>query len=428
MTTGTPLRHDFARRHAGTGHVAVRAGEGPSRPQARRARSAADRGGLPRLQPQGAGAVRDAGRGRAAAGLGLRVRDDPAPRRRRRGGRGARHPRRRLRAGRHPGRQDLEAPPGQGDQGQPRREPGDDPRLGRLPSRRRASASSTTPSTSSTAGATTAPTPSSACAPLPTPAPRTSPSATPTASSLPPQVAEATREVVAALDTAVGIHTHNDLECGVANSLAAVEQGASLVQGTINGIGERTGNANLTSILPALQLKLGYDVRRPGEQLARLTETAHFVDELLNVTPDPDQPYVGRNAFAHKGGMHVGRRQGRRQDLRAHGSRAGRQRARRRRQRALGQGHRHKPGRAGRAGARRRGGRPGAAGPEGARAPRLPVRGGARLVRAAAAARVRLVRAAVQARGLPRDHREARGRQASRPRPRSRSGWTASAT
>ena len=76
------------------------------------------------------------------------------------------------------------------------------------------------------------------------------------------------------------------------------------MQGTINGIGERTGNANLTSILPALQLKLGYKCVTP-EQLARLTETAHFVDELLNVTPDPDQPYVGRNAFAHKGGMHV---------------------------------------------------------------------------------------------------------------------------
>ena len=102
----------------------------------------------------------------------------------------------------------------------------------------------------------------------------------------------------------VGIHAHNDLECGVANSLAAVEEGACLVQGTINGIGERTGNANLTSILPALQLKLGYRCVS-DEQLHRLTETAHFVDELLNVTPHPAQPYVGRNAFAHKGGMHA---------------------------------------------------------------------------------------------------------------------------
>ena len=123
-------------------------------------------------------------------------------------------------------------------------------------------------------------------------------------SSLPPQVAEATAAMVEALDVAVGIHTHNDLECGVANSLAAVDEGASLVQGTMNGIGERTGNANLTSILPALQLKLGYEVVS-DERLERLTGIAHFVDELLNQTPRPEQPYVGRNAFAHKGGMHV---------------------------------------------------------------------------------------------------------------------------
>ena len=123
-------------------------------------------------------------------------------------------------------------------------------------------------------------------------------------SSLPAQVAEATGDVVHQLDVPIGIHTHNDLECAVANSLAAVEQGANLVQGTINGIGERTGNANLTSILPALQLKLGYECVSP-EQLARLTGIAHFIDELLNINPDPDQPFVGRNAFAHKGGMHV---------------------------------------------------------------------------------------------------------------------------
>jgi 2-isopropylmalate synthase len=123
-------------------------------------------------------------------------------------------------------------------------------------------------------------------------------------SSLPPQIADATRAAVDGIDVAVGIHTHNDLECAVANSLAAVEEGANLVQGTMNGIGERTGNANLTSILPALQLKMGYRCVEP-EQLARLTGIAHFIDDLLNITPDPDQPFVGRNAFAHKGGMHV---------------------------------------------------------------------------------------------------------------------------
>jgi 2-isopropylmalate synthase len=117
-------------------------------------------------------------------------------------------------------------------------------------------------------------------------------------------VAEATKVAVADLDVPVGIHTHNDLECAVANSLAAVEEGASLVQGTMNGIGERTGNANLTSILPALQLKMGYECVSE-QQLARLTGIAHFIDELLNINPDPDQPFVGRNAFAHKGGMHV---------------------------------------------------------------------------------------------------------------------------
>jgi 2-isopropylmalate synthase len=124
--------------------------------------------------------------------------------------------------------------------------------------------------------------------------------------TLPPQVAEATAAVVEALGdrVQVGIHTHNDAECAVANSLAAVEAGARMVQGTLNGLGERTGNANLVSILPALQLKLGYECVAP-ERLRRLAETSHFVNELLNVSPDPDQPYVGRNAFAHKGGMHV---------------------------------------------------------------------------------------------------------------------------
>jgi len=123
-------------------------------------------------------------------------------------------------------------------------------------------------------------------------------------SSVPAQVAEATGRVVAEIGAQVGIHTHDDAGCGVANSLVAVEQGARLVQGTMNGYGERCGNANLVSILPALQLKMGYECV-PQDRLVRLTETAHFVDELCNVSPDPNQPYVGRNAFAHKGGMHV---------------------------------------------------------------------------------------------------------------------------
>ncbi|MBI5104709.1 MAG: citramalate synthase, partial [Solirubrobacterales bacterium] len=100
------------------------------------------------------------------------------------------------------------------------------------------------------------------------------------------------------------IHCHNDLECGVANTLTAVQEGATQVQGTMNGVGERTGNANLVSILANLQLRLGHELVT-AEQMGKLTETAHFVDELLNVNPDPRQPWVGRNAFAHKGGLHV---------------------------------------------------------------------------------------------------------------------------
>jgi 2-isopropylmalate synthase len=110
--------------------------------------------------------------------------------------------------------------------------------------------------------------------------------------SLPSFVAQATRAAVEVVGDAV------------ANSLAAVEAGARLVQGTVNGYGERCGNANLASILPALQLKMGFDVVSP-EQLARLTQTSHYLDELCNMAPDPGRAYVGRDAFAHKAGMHA---------------------------------------------------------------------------------------------------------------------------
>jgi 2-isopropylmalate synthase len=124
--------------------------------------------------------------------------------------------------------------------------------------------------------------------------------------SLPAFVGEATAAVRADLGDAVelGIHTHNDAECAVANSLAAVEAGARLVQGCVNGYGERCGNANLASILPALQLMMGFDVVSDA-QLANLTPTSHYLDELCNMTPNPDRAYVGRNAFAHKAGMHA---------------------------------------------------------------------------------------------------------------------------
>jgi 2-isopropylmalate synthase len=125
-------------------------------------------------------------------------------------------------------------------------------------------------------------------------------------SSLPAQITDATARVVTELGDSVqvGIHTHDDAGCAVANALVAVEAGARMVQGTMNGYGERCGNCNLVSVLPALELKLGME-SIGTDRLLRLTETAHLVDELCNVTPNPNQPYVGANAFAHKGGMHV---------------------------------------------------------------------------------------------------------------------------
>jgi 2-isopropylmalate synthase len=102
----------------------------------------------------------------------------------------------------------------------------------------------------------------------------------------------------------LGIHAHNDSETGVANTLAAVRQGCTQVQGTINGYGERCGNANLVSIVPDLQLKMGYDCV-PPERLRQLADLSRYVSELANMSPDSHQPFVGQSAFAHKGGTHV---------------------------------------------------------------------------------------------------------------------------
>ena len=123
--------------------------------------------------------------------------------------------------------------------------------------------------------------------------------------SLPEEIAERTRAVAAELPVPVGIHCHNDCELAVANSLAAVEAGAVHVQGTINGIGERCGNADLISVIANLAFKKeGYDVLRP-ESLARLTELSRYIYELANMNFRSNQPFVGQSAFAHKGGMHV---------------------------------------------------------------------------------------------------------------------------
>lgn len=102
----------------------------------------------------------------------------------------------------------------------------------------------------------------------------------------------------------IGIHTHNDSGTAVANTLAAVQQGAEMVQGTINGYGERCGNANLCTLIPNLQLKLGYHCVEP-EQLTELAPSSRLISELVNLAPDDHAPFVGLSAFAHKGGIHV---------------------------------------------------------------------------------------------------------------------------
>ena len=122
--------------------------------------------------------------------------------------------------------------------------------------------------------------------------------------SLPDRVEQTVRAVVAHLDTPVGVHLHNDTGCGVANALAGVAAGATQVQGTINGYGERVGNCDLVPIIANLSLKLGVETI-PEDRLARLTPVAHHVAELVNFAADPQQPYVGTKAFAHKAGLHT---------------------------------------------------------------------------------------------------------------------------
>ncbi|MBN2645925.1 MAG: citramalate synthase [Desulfuromonadaceae bacterium] len=122
--------------------------------------------------------------------------------------------------------------------------------------------------------------------------------------TLPSEFPEIMKAVQATVKTPLGIHAHNDSECAVANSLMAVACGAVHVQGTINGFGERCGNANLCSIIPALKLKLGKDCVT-DEQLHSLRQVSRSIYELANLIPNKHQPYVGNSAFAHKGGVHV---------------------------------------------------------------------------------------------------------------------------
>ncbi|MGB3691587.1 MAG: citramalate synthase [Spirulinaceae cyanobacterium] len=131
--------------------------------------------------------------------------------------------------------------------------------------------------------------------------------------TLPQEISAIVQEVVIKLNLInlsptpqpqLGIHTHNDSGTAVANALAAVGEGVTMVQGTINGYGERCGNANLCTLIPNLQLKLGYQCLE-SEQLTQLTPTSRIISEIVNLAPDDGAPFVGRSAFAHKGGIHV---------------------------------------------------------------------------------------------------------------------------
>ena len=122
--------------------------------------------------------------------------------------------------------------------------------------------------------------------------------------TMPWEIAGIVSRVREATPVPLGIHTHNDAECAVANSLAAVREGCIQVQGTINGYGERCGNANLISVIADLTLKLHGECLPEGN-LERLTDTAHYVAEIANLSPDGHLAYVGKSAFAHKGGIHV---------------------------------------------------------------------------------------------------------------------------
>jgi len=123
--------------------------------------------------------------------------------------------------------------------------------------------------------------------------------------SLPTQIAEGVHAVRRAFPkAALGIHVHNDSGCAVANTLTAVDAGVTLVQGVMNGFGERCGNADLAVIIPDLQLKMGHPVLSE-DQLRSITEVSHTIAEIANIVPNQRQPYVGHSAFAHKGGIHV---------------------------------------------------------------------------------------------------------------------------
>lgn len=122
--------------------------------------------------------------------------------------------------------------------------------------------------------------------------------------SLTAEMDKITKDISGKIKTKLGIHTHNDSELAVANSLIAVQNGFSQVQGTINGFGERAGNVNLISVIPALSLKMGIETI-PAKAIKKLTEISHYFYEVANLAPDDKQPYTGKSAFTHKAGVHA---------------------------------------------------------------------------------------------------------------------------
>ena len=239
--------------------------------------------------------------------------------------------------------------------------------------------------------------------------------------SLPDDVGQAVADVRERTSAQLGIHCHNDAGCAVANSLVAVQAGVTQVQGCINGYGERAGNTDLSAAIPNLSLKL--NIRTiPADRLERLTPVAHHIAELVNIAPNPQQPYVGQLGLRPQGRPARQRRGPQRRPLRARRARPGRQRDPGRR---VGDGRPvdagHEGGRA-RARARRRGHRPGARRAQAPGARGLPLRGGRRLARAVAAPGHRLGRRLLHGRVVPRHHRsrpahERRGRRRRGRRP-----------
>ena len=236
--------------------------------------------------------------------------------------------------------------------------------------------------------------------------------------SMPEEVAALTKEAAAAVSVPLGIHTHNDCDLAVANSLAAIAAGAVHVQGTINGLGERCGNADLISVVANLALKKqGYEVLG-GAGVEHLTELSRYVYEIANMHFRNNQPFVGPSAFAHKGGMHVHAVNRAASSYEHIAPESGRQRAPRAGERAFRPVEHHRPHEQDEPAA---GQRADGASAEASRRdgePRLPVRGGRGVVRPAGAAGGRHVSAPLRAAALPRRRRNRRATARPRPRPR----------